>query len=75
MELAGEVRERDYPAGATVFSEGDSDDCLYLIVDGTVRVTTGETLLSELGPKSSFGEIAVFHGDIIRLSEKFERLL
>ena len=32
-------------------------------MEGSVRVTTGETLLSELGPKSFFGEIAVLEGE------------
>ena len=63
MELADEVHEEVHAAGTTVFREGDFGDCLYLIVEGRIRVTTGDTLLSELGPKNFFGEIAVLEAE------------
>jgi CRP-like cAMP-binding protein len=63
MNLANEVREERHEAGTIVFREGEPGDCLYLIVEGQVRVTRGETLLREQGPKSFFGEIAVLEGE------------
>jgi hypothetical protein len=63
MNLANEVREEQHDSGAIVFREGEPGDCLYLIVEGQVRVTRGETLLREQGPKSFFGEIAVLEGE------------
>ena len=63
MNLANEVREEQHAAGMLVFREGEPGDCLYLIVEGQVRVTRGETLLREQGPKSFFGEIAVLEGE------------
>ena len=63
MNLANEVREEQHDAGAIVFREGEPGDCLYLIVEGQVRVTRGETLLREQGSKSFFGEIAVLEGE------------
>jgi hypothetical protein len=63
VNLADEVREVRHPADQTIFRAGDPGDCLYLIVEGTVRVTIGSTLLTELGPKSFFGEIAVLDGE------------
>jgi hypothetical protein len=63
MNLANEVREEQHDSGAIVFREGEPGDCLYLIVEGQVRVTRGETLLREQGPKSYFGEIAVLEGE------------
>ena len=63
MNLANEVREEQHAAGTLVFREGEPGDCLYLIVEGQVRVTRGETLLREQGPKSFFGEIAVLEGE------------
>ena len=63
MNLANEVREERHGAGTIVFREGEPGDCLYLIVEGQVRVTRGETLLREQGPKSFFGEIAVLEGE------------
>lgn len=61
--VADEVREEVHPPGTVVVREWDADDCLYLIVEGTVRITTGETLLAEMGVDSFFGEIAVLDGD------------
>jgi hypothetical protein len=63
MNLASEVREEQHDAGTIVFAEGEPGDCLYLIVEGQVRITRGETLLREQGPKSFFGEIAVLEGE------------
>jgi len=63
MNLANEVREEQHDAGTLIFREGEPGDCLYLIVEGRVRVTRGETLLREQGPKSFFGEIAVLEGE------------
>ena len=59
MDLANEVHEEQHDAEAIIFREGEPGDCLYLIVEGQVRVTRGETLLRDQGPKSFFGEIAV----------------
>ena len=39
-----------------------ADDCLYLVVEGVVHITRGETLLAEMGPGDFFGEIALFEG-------------
>ena len=63
MNLANEVREEQHDSETIVFREGEPGDCLYLIVEGQVRVTRGETLLREQGPKSFFGEIAVLEGE------------
>ncbi|MFB3117450.1 MAG: cyclic nucleotide-binding domain-containing protein, partial [Myxococcota bacterium] len=62
MDLANEIREEQHDAERVIFREGDPGDCLYLIVEGQVRVTRGETLLREQGPRSFFGEIAVLEG-------------
>jgi len=63
MNLANEVREEQHGSGTIVFREGEPGDCLFLIVEGQVRVTRGETLLREQGPKSFFGEIALLEGE------------
>ncbi|MEE8469010.1 MAG: cyclic nucleotide-binding domain-containing protein, partial [Planctomycetota bacterium] len=57
------VHEETHPAETRVVREGDYDDCMYLIVEGMVRITKGETILATLGPKDFFGEMAVFEGD------------
>ena len=62
MDLALAVSEEAHGAGADIVREGEFSDCLYLVVDGRVRVTKTGKHLSEQGPRSFFGEIAIFEG-------------
>jgi CRP-like cAMP-binding protein len=62
MDLSAVVKESGFAADATVVSKGEADDCLYLVVEGVVHITRGDTLLAELGPGDFFGEIALFEG-------------
>jgi signal transduction histidine kinase len=69
--LTGELHDLDqttefrhYPAGASIFREGDPGDGLYVIVEGTVQIVcrVGQDerrVLSTLGPGEFFGEMAV----------------
>jgi CRP-like cAMP-binding protein len=50
-------------AGESVFREGSSGDEMYVVLEGTVRISkeipgAGEEALSLLGPGSTFGEMA-----------------
>ena len=62
MDLAQGVSEEDHAAGATVVREGEFSDGLYLVVDGRVQISKDGRPLQELGPRSFFGEIAIFEG-------------
>jgi hypothetical protein len=62
-DLAAVVREEQHPAGATIVREGEFDDCMYLIVEGTVRITRQDHVLAERGAKDFFGEMAVIDGE------------
>ena len=62
MDLALAVSEEDHAVGAAIVREGELSDCLYLVVDGRVQVTKSGKHLSELGPRSFFGEVAIFEG-------------
>ncbi|MBT3272733.1 MAG: cyclic nucleotide-binding domain-containing protein [Spirochaetales bacterium] len=42
-----------------VFLEGDDGDALYLVVDGTVRVHSGDRVIGEMGEGECFGEMAI----------------
>jgi hypothetical protein len=64
MDLALAVSEEDHAAGAAIVREGELSDCLYLVVDGRVQVTKSGKHLSEQGPRSFFGEIAIFEGAV-----------
>ncbi|MGZ8639598.1 MAG: MFS transporter [Actinomycetota bacterium] len=46
-------------AGTVVIREGDAGDRYYLVAEGTLAVTVGAETRRELGPGSSFGEIAL----------------
>ncbi len=62
VDLAKVVREERHAPGACIAREGAFDDCLYLLVEGVVGVTRGGERLTELGPGSFFGEVALFEG-------------
>ena len=49
----------DVPAGHVVYSEGDTGDHMYGIVEGTVALTKGRTVIAVLGPDDVFGERAL----------------
>ncbi|MEJ2580712.1 MAG: cyclic nucleotide-binding domain-containing protein [Acidobacteriota bacterium] len=62
--LAKYSRERKYPEGALIFAEGDPGDCLYIVVDGAVRISRmvpgmGEEALIILERGEVFGELAL----------------
>jgi CRP-like cAMP-binding protein/predicted MFS family arabinose efflux permease len=65
--LAKAAEEVEFPAGATVISEGDPGDALYVLVSGEMAVRArGESghdmPLPSMGPGTCFGEIGVLEG-------------
>jgi len=58
------------PAGATLISEGDPGDALFLVLEGnlavTTRAATGDLPLTTVGPGAVQGEIAVLEGGVRR---------
>lgn len=65
--IAGLARRRDFPQDVTVFSQGDTGDCLYGVVAGRVRIAAAssrgrEVFLNIMEPGDTFGEIAVIDG-------------
>jgi signal transduction histidine kinase len=63
-DLQQTAQYRAYPAGRSVFQEGDPGDGLYVIAQGQVQITclVGQDqrrVLSRLGPGDFFGEMAV----------------
>ena len=47
----------------TIFKEGDQGDAMYLIVDGKVKVHSGEQVFAELGSKQVFGEMSILDAE------------
>ena len=62
VDLAQLMREETHAAEMTIVQEGETSDCIYLIVDGVVQVTKGDVEITELGSKELFGEIGVLEG-------------
>ena len=57
--VAGITEEVELDAGTTFIQEGAIEDCLYIIVDGRVRVHSQGQEILILGPGQSVGELAV----------------
>jgi AAA family ATP:ADP antiporter len=58
-EVASLLEEVELREGETIFEKGDAGDCMYIIVDGKVRVHDGGRTLNYLGEGDVFGEMAV----------------
>ena len=59
LELAEVAREVEFTAGDAIFQEDDIADALYMVVEGRVRLSTGEQTTSEVGPGEAFGTWAL----------------
>lgn len=56
LKLCG---RRSYKPGQTIFKQGDTGNCFYMIVYGEVSIIRRDTELSRLGQGQCFGEMAV----------------
>jgi len=56
--LAEVAREIAIAKGQTIYQEEDPADALYIVVEGRVRIVTGDRT-SEVGPKEAFGTWAL----------------
>ena len=60
------ITERKYSKGNVVFQENDEGNEMFVIEEGSVRVTTGEdnrVTLAVLGDRECFGEMAILDGE------------
>lgn len=60
--IASSLRERTFPAGETVASEGSGGVGFFVVEDGEARVTVGGQERGRLGRGDYFGEIALVTG-------------
>jgi CRP-like cAMP-binding protein len=63
--LTERLQPVDFPAGHTVYTEGDPGDHMYIIISGKVKMGRlsrdgGEDLLAVIGPSEMFGEMSTF---------------
>jgi len=59
LALAHLCQEIEISGGQTIYDEEDEADALYLVVEGRVRLSTGKTTTSEVGPGEAFGTFAL----------------
>lgn len=58
-----------YPAGSTVFRQGDPGESLFVVLEGSVKVVYEDDSdhplqLAHIGPGGCFGEMALIDGDV-----------
>ncbi len=49
----------DYRPGDYIFHEGDDGDCMYVVLEGKVQITSGRKKLSVLEKGDIFGDMAL----------------
>jgi CRP-like cAMP-binding protein len=57
--LRNEKDIRSFPAGATIFEEGDPADSLFGVVEGAVDILVGDRVIETAEPGTLFGEMAL----------------
>src|SRR5437762_4487465 len=67
-KILGKLEEKSFPAGATVFSQGDQGDSFYFIQSGAVQVVLESAggrkeTIAVFGPQDWFGEMALLSGE------------
>ena len=55
LVLADVAREVEIFKGDMIYKEEDQADALYMVVEGRVRLSTGDRMTSEVGPGEAFG--------------------
>jgi CRP-like cAMP-binding protein len=51
---------RRFAAGATLFTQGQPADALWVLLDGDVEITREGRVLAEVGPGAALGELSLF---------------
>lgn len=59
-QIAGEA---EYGPEQSVFTEGDHGDAMYLIIDGTAKVHSGDDVFAERHTEQCFGEMAILDAE------------
>jgi CRP/FNR family cyclic AMP-dependent transcriptional regulator len=64
LELAMLASQAHFLSGETIFKKGDVGTCMFVIVEGRVKVHDGDNMLAELGPGEVFGEMAALSPEV-----------
>ncbi|MDJ1172469.1 cyclic nucleotide-binding domain-containing protein [Roseofilum sp. BLCC_M154] len=63
VRLASIMDELSFPAGQTIFTQGQEGRSLYIVVSGRVRVHIGDRDLAYLDKGTTFGEMSLFDAE------------
>ena len=63
IEIAHHADEVAVSNGTTLTEQGASGDAFYLLVEGTAEVSRDGTVIADLGPGDSVGEMALLDGE------------
>ncbi len=63
VDVAALLEEVVLEAGDTIIEKGDPGDCMYIIIEGEVKVHDGERTHNHLGAGDVFGEMAVLDSE------------
>ncbi len=63
--IASVAKEREFPEGSVIIREGDTGECLYVLLTGRVSVikdlgTPGELHIADIEKDDYFGEMSLF---------------
>lgn len=62
-DLAPIMREEEIEQGTTIFREGDTGDCMYIIYQGQVKIHKNDKELAILNEKEVFGELSLLDAE------------
>ena len=57
------TKEVPFEEGNVIIKQGEIGDCLYLVIEGNVRVVTGDQELVHLGKGECFGEMSLLDSE------------
>ncbi len=61
-QVLPELEQQIFDSQEVIFNKGDAGDAYYIIADGEVEVSDGNTILNELTAGQGFGEMALLSG-------------
>jgi CRP-like cAMP-binding protein len=63
LEVVGCSANMIWPEGSAVFGPGQPSEALYVVLSGSVRITSGGVEVATIGPGDYFGELSLLEGN------------
>ncbi len=58
-DIAEKLNVVQYSKNSTIIKKGDAGNCMYLIIEGKVKIHDAETVIAEMGEGNFFGEFSL----------------